>query len=521
MLRRLSKGVTAVRAIVVPVLIITTCIACSGTTGSAGSSSRELVWGKPSEAELLDPTVATGATNWEILSLAYEGLVGLDDRLGLVPRLAESWKQTGPTTYVFTVRKGVKFSNGRELTADDVVGSLRRLTDPKVASAWAALVGIRGVTSSGQQVTVTLAAPRTSFLAALAATQASVLPMKELNAGTFDPKKQLLGTGPYVQAAHSQGESWTFERNPHYWRSGLPKADRLQVRIMRDDAARAAALHDGSIDITTFENPDSTRLMKGVANVKTVVQATTDYYRLDVNAKSSAFKDDRLRQALALAIDRNRIRDVALGSIGRPTAAASVAFGSVCDPGRVPFAAPDLGRARELVTAAGAAGTTVEILAPSAVPMAAPIAQVLQQSLQEAGLKVRITPAEAGVLIKRAWSGTSADFDIVVSWFAGYADPAMVLYFWNPASGTFAKYWTKSDPQLNTAIDKSLSLPAGAERTQSLAQACDRIAQNANIIPLVSKDAIIAYRTDQVAAVPQAVEGYAVPLRNIAEFGLN
>jgi peptide/nickel transport system substrate-binding protein len=519
MLRRLS---TAVRVIVVPVLVAAACIACSGTSGGSGSSAGgdQLVWGKPSEAELLDPTVAAGATNWEILSLSYEGLVGLDDRLGVVPRLAESWKQTSPTSYVFTVRKGVKFSNGRELTPDDVAGSLRRLIDPKVAAAWAALVGIRDVSASGQQVTVTLTSPRTSLLAALAATQASVLPMKELNDGTFDPKKQLLGTGPYVQAAHSQGESWTFERNPHYWRPGVPKVDRLQIRIMRDDAARAAALRDGSIDVTTFENPDSTRLMEGVANVKTVVQATTDYYRLDVNARSSVFRDDRLRQALALAVDRNRIRDVALGKIGRPTAAASVAFDGACDPGAVPFAAPDLGKARELVAAAGATGTTVEIITPSAVPMAAPIAQVLQQSLQEAGLKVRITPAEAGVLIKRAWSGTSADFDIVVSWFAGYADPAMVLYYWNPAAGTFAKFWTKSDPQLNTAIDKSLSLPPGAERAQSLAQACDRIAQNANIIPLVSKDAIIAYRSDQLAAAPQAVEGYAVPLRNIAEFEL-
>lgn len=516
---------TALYAAVVA-LLAGVCAACGGSPGEAAGPSPkaggELIWGKPAEATLLDPAPSGSASAWELLQLTYERLVSLDDGFRPVPELAESWEQTSPTSYVFTLRKGVKFSNGRELTADDVVGTFERIADPKLASTWAVQLGIKTAEASGtSQVKVTLKAPRTSFIAALAHTQAAILPIRELKAGTFDPKKELLGTGPFKVSAHSQDESWTFVRNPYYWRAGLPKVDKLTVRIMLDDAARAAALRNGSIHVTTFSGPDSIRLLKGQAGVKTVVQATTDYYKVSANAKSSIFSDDRLRQALSLAIDRNRIRDVALGGVGRPTAAVPAAFGGVCDPAAMPYGTPDVARARQLVTEAGATGKNIEIVSLPVVPMAASIAQVLQQNLQAAGFKVTLKSLETGVALKQIYSGKKSDFDLIVSWYAGYGDPGMVLPWWDPAVTAFAGGYEKSDPQLNTLIEKSLSTAAGPERTAAMTAACRRVAENANVIPLISKDAIVAYRSDEISVQIPKAEGYAVPLRRIAEFGLN
>ncbi len=500
--------------------ITAVCVACGNGPGTdATSDGQQLVWGKPADADVLDPPAAGNATSWELLKLSYEGLVGLDDKLRIVPELAESWKQTSPTTYEFELRDGVKFSNGRELTADDVVGSLRRLVDPKTAATWAGQLGIRSVTAKGdRKVNIALVTPKTSFVAALAGSSAAILPMKELRDGTFDPKKQLLGTGPYVATAHSQNESWQFTKNPHYWRSGQPKTDRLTIRIMPDDAARAAALRAGTIDFTTFEVPDSIKLLEGQPNLKTVVQTTTDYYRLDVNARSSLFSDARLREALALSIDRDKIKNVALGGIGKPSAAVPPAFDGVCDLGAVPNGRPDPKRARDLVAAAGATGKTVEINTISLVPMSSPIAQVIQQNLQDAGLKVKIVALDIGAVMKRAYSGTAGDFDLVVSWSAGYADPAMDLAWYIPELVTFNKGFVRPDPQLNALVDKGMETSPGAERTATFRQTCARIAQNANIIPLVTKDAIIAYRTDQLTPNLLTVEGYALPLRRLAEF---
>ncbi len=495
--------------------------ACSGSPAGVGPAVKtggRLVWAKTVEADLLDPAVSATAASWELLTLTYEGLVGVDDNLKLVPRLAVSWEQTSPKTYVFNLRKGVKFSNGREMNVDDVVGSLKRVMDPKTASVWAAQLGIdKAEAGEGAQVKITLAKPRTSFLAALAGVPAVILPMKELNAGTFDPKKAVLGTGPFKVADHSQGESWSLERNPHYWRPGVPKVNQLAARIMPDDAARVAALRAGNVDVTTFERPDAIRLLKGQSGVKTAVQATTDYYTLLVNARSSIFRDSRLREALSLTIDREKIRNVALGGVGRPTAGVPAAFNGVCDPAAVPLARPDVARARELVTAAGAAGKTVEIVTVSSIPMASPIAQVIQENLQAAGLKVRIVQADPGEAVERGKKGT---FDLRITWFAGYVDPAMVLPWWNPEIALFNKAWAKPDTELNALIDTSVSTAPGPERAQAMRDACNHIAQDANMIPLVSKDTVVAYRSDKASVVIPKLEGYAVPLRRMAEFGV-
>lgn len=510
--------------LIAALVTVATCAACGTTagSGSAPKSGGELIWGKPAEVgEPLDPTTSANAATWEILHLTYEGLVGLDDHLTVVPSLAESWKQASPTTYVFNLRGGVKFSNGREMTVEDVVGSLNRMADPKLAAFWTGQLGIKNAQSSGpRQVKVTLTKPRTSFLAALAAAPASVLPMKELTAGSFDPRKQVLGTGPYKVAAHSQNESWSLVRNPYYWRAGTPKADKIKIRIMPDDAARTAALRDGSIDVTTFETPDSIRLLKGQAGVKTTVEPTTDYYRLDVNAKNSIFHDSRLRQALALSIDRNKIRDLAMAGVGKATGAVPVAFQGVCDPATLPYAAPDVQRAKQLVAAAGATGRTVEYLSISTVPMGTPIAQVLQRNLEAAGLKVKITTVDLGAAVKRVFSGKTADFDMSMGWSAGYADPAMLLSYFNPDLAQYNKAFATSDGELNKLIDTTLTAPPGAERSAALHQACVRAAQDANVIPVVTKEAVVAYRSDKVTAAMPSVEGYGVPLRDLARFGV-
>ncbi len=509
-------------ATVTTAAVVAAATGCTGSPGGTDGGTRRggtLVWAKPADATLLDPTRSNTSTSWELLRLTYENLVGLGDNLRVVPELATSWTQKSPTTYVFELRKSAKFSNGRAMTAADVVGSLRRLDDPKLAAVWASQLGIRSVSATGSmQVSVTLDEPKTSFLPALAGSSAAILPMKELSEGSFDPKKELLGTGPYKVVNHTQGQSWTFERNPYYWRPDLPKANRVNVRIMPDDSARIAALRDGSADVTTFEIPDAIRLLKGQANVKTVVQTTTDFYRLDLNARSSIFRDDRLRQAVALSIDRDRIIDVALGGVGKPTAAVSQAYTGICDPAQLPFARPDATRARQLVAAAGATGKTVEIIAPVIIPMSSPIAQILQQNLQAAGLKVRITPLEIGQVQKRAYTGKSADFDLVVSWFAGYADPAMTPVRWNPELTGYNKPWMKPDRPFYKLLDEALTTPPGAKRTATLREICSHIAQSANIIPLVTKDSVVAYRTDRVVAPIRSLEGYAVPLRNLSEF---
>ena len=115
---------------------------------------------------------------WRLQQMVYETLVTTNENLEIVPALAASWTQPDETTYVFSLEPGVTFSNGRSMTADDVVGSLQRLIDPATASYWAPQLGpVESITATDPAtVEVKLSAPYEPFLAALANVSAAVLP---------------------------------------------------------------------------------------------------------------------------------------------------------------------------------------------------------------------------------------------------------------------------------------------------------------------------------------------------------
>jgi peptide/nickel transport system substrate-binding protein len=530
--RRVARMLVATALIVVIAAALGACgsgSSSSGADASGGSAATipegrtggTIVWSKSSEVAASDPMTNTASSAWQILNRVYENLVTLDGDLKPQPKLATAWRQTSPTTWEFTLRRGVKFSNGRELTVDDVVGSLKRLTDPKTAAPWAAQIGdVKSIKTIGDsQVEIQLAKPNAFLLPALAGPSAVILPMKELEDGSFNPRKQQLGTGPFMVASHSQDELWTLKRNPYYWGKNQPKVDALSVRIMPDDAARVAGLKDGSVDVANFDTPDAVRLLGGVPNVKTVVQQTTDYYTLNVNATTSIFKDPRLREALSLAIDRKQISDVALGGTSAPTAAVAPAFG-ICEPGDMPYATPDLARASKLVEAAGAKGKTVSIIAGSTYKPFAQVAQVLQQNLQQIGLKVKVEQPAQGEEFARVYLGKS-DFDLAISYFGGLSDPGMVLVWWGNDQPWNKAWYPANDARLLEAIAQSRTQTDAAARKQAIKVACERISRNANMIPLVTKPAFVAYRTDKVQVPLQALDPYSDPLSRAADFSLS
>ncbi len=493
--------------------------ACGGSTGgSAGGTGTQaqgrmggtIVWGKSAEALQIDPITAGSETALQMIGQVYEGLVHIDDDLKPQPLLASSWEQTSPTTYVFTIRRGVRFTNGREMTVDDVIGSIDRLRDPRNGAGWSDQLGeiTRVFSNAPWQVEIDLAKPNTLLVPTLGNIAASIVPIKELNARTLDLTKKMVGTGPFKVASHSLNEDWTLVRNPDYWQRGLPKADTLKVRIMPDDAARIAGLKDGSVDVANFDTPDALKLLAGQPNIAAKVVPSTQFYRLDVNSVSSIFKDARMREALSLAVDRKKIAELAMGGSSEPTGPVAPSFG-MCEPESLPYGTPDLARAAQLVEQSGNKGKTISILASPTFKPFAQIAQVLQQDLQATGLKVKIEQPEEGALFARVYQG-HADFDLNVSFFGSFEDPAMGLIWWSP-SQIWHKDWIPDDPQLASLIKATQSEPAGPKRDATIRTTCERIARNANLIPLVTKPGIVAYRTDKVVVPLPKVDGIVSP----------
>ncbi|SEF81438.1 peptide/nickel transport system substrate-binding protein [Nonomuraea solani] len=465
-----------------------------------------------------DPQLADVATTWQLLSLSYETLTTIGPDFSVQPLLAEKWDTPSPTEYVFHLRKGVTFSNGREMTADDVVGSLKRLLASK--GVWRGQLGpVKSVTKDGDdKVKVTLEQPYTPFLAALANVPAAVLPMKEIDDKSVDPATTLLGTGPYVVDNHRQDVSWTFKRNDKYWSKGKPAADTVNVSIAPEEAARIAALQNGGAALATLGNVDSASMLAGAKDVKVVTQATTDFYYLMLNTlkPGSKLADPKVRQAIAIALDNQQIADVALGGKGKPTAITPAGLPGSCDPAALPSAAKSVDDAKALLAEAGAQNLTFTLSIFSTEPAPA-VAQVIQQNLQQAGITVKIEQMDEASWSGKVYGKAPAEFDAAMSWFAGYADPGMVTKWWNPETAGFNVGFMKPDKDLNALIDAAGKEPAGAGRDKALTEVCAKADADAQMIPLVTRPATVAYRTDALSPSLYATEGYGNVLRLVAD----
>lgn len=510
----LSAAIAATSLLVVPGLV-------------SAQDQKPLIWGKPSEVLSTDPQSSGDGTSWPVFYLIYDQLLSTDDKLNVTPKLAESWEQVSPTSYVFRLRKNAAFSNGRPLTSADVVGSLKRLTDPQKARAWGRQIG--GVSDvvaiDAHTVRIDLAKPNTALLSILAVATTSILPMKEIEAGTFDPTKGTLGSGPYKVAQHRQDEAWLLERNPYYWQGGKPLMDKLTIRVMPDDAARLAGLRDGSIDVATFENPDTPRLLEAIPKVQAVVQKTPNYFHLDLSGLNgnSVFKDRRVRQAAELVIDRPAIVNAVFGGESAVEYAVPSAFGKQVCEGLPSYTLPRkerVARAKALLNEAGNPNPRISLIASSVLVTYPLIAQVLQPQLQEAGFNVQVQQLPMADWYKRVFTTNpkESNFDASLSWFAGFSDPGIVLNWW--ASGFSPVFSTFLEPvvEYGDLMTQIRQTPNGPERDKLMVRACGLIESSANMIPLVGKPDYIGFRRDQLDARFGALEGNFDVFKYITEF---
>lgn len=471
------------------------------------------------EAAGFDPQTAVTARSWSIGSLVYEPLVTVDARFKVQPLLAESWTQPNPTTYVFKLREDAQFSNGRAVTPDDVVKSLKRLIASK-GTFTGQLGPVKTVSATGPaEVTVELSEAYTPFLAALSNTPAAVLPMKEIEAGTVDIEKQMIGTGPFVLKKRKQDQYWNFAANPKYRKAKSLGISELRIEIVPQEATRLAAIRNGSAGFAFFNNVDSMEQLSGARNAKVVNQQNSDFYYLIQNSRNpkSPLADRETRFALNTALDRSQIARVALGGRAQPTAVTPTVLPGACDPAERPAHQAGPEGAKAALKAAGVKNLKLRLALYNTEPALAQIAQVIQQQYAKAGVEVTIDKFDDSTFSERVF-GAEPDFDLALGWFAGYTDPSMVSRWWNPEVAGFSSVFLNKDEKLNALISKASAQAPGAARIRTLAEVCDRVDTNSEMIPLVNRPGVIGFRTDRVSPTLQSSEGFGNILRNVAEY---
>lgn len=472
------------------------------------------------EADGLDPQTAQTARSWMIMGLVYETLVTTDENFTVQPGLATEWSQPDDTSYVFTIDTNAKFSNGRTVTTQDVAGSLNRLVAG--GGVWSGQVGpITSVTATDDTtVTVKLDRPYAPFLASLANTPAAVLPMKEIEACSVDLKTEMLGTGPYTVASHRQDEAWKFTANPEWRNAKSLHITDLTLQIVGQESTRQAALREGSADFVNFNNVDSLTLLSDSKTAKVVNQLQSDYYYLNINSQrpDSPLANEDVRFAINSAIDRQAIADIVLAGESAPTGVTPSNLPGACSVADLPSTTTTVEAAKKLIEDSGEGPITLNLLVYTEEPIFAQMSQLIQQQLATIGVTVKIEQYDTATFTERVFTSQPGNFDLALSWFAGYSDPSMITRWWNPEVAGFNVGFTGSHDDLNKLIEQGSSETDPSAREKTFTELCTVADQYAEILPLVHRPALLGYNTETISPTIQSTEGTGNFLRHIGAF---
>ncbi|MFN8222872.1 MAG: ABC transporter substrate-binding protein [Gaiellales bacterium] len=233
--------------------------------------------------------------------------------------VVESWKAVSPTRYVYTIKKGIRFSDGSALTAADVAFSLNVHRDPKTGSKMASFFGnVKSIANRGNQVTVTLDKPDSNWQYTPAASPGLVYSQKDYRAkgASFGTPNGLpIGTGPYKFSEFTPSSRVVLVRNPYYKGKKYPW-DKIVLPVIPDEQGRLLALQSGDVD-GTFAVPNNnlaTWLKASGMKVGTYVSGGWRGFSIDV--EDGPFKDVHVRRAIAYALDKPAINEALTSSRG-------------------------------------------------------------------------------------------------------------------------------------------------------------------------------------------------------------
>jgi peptide/nickel transport system substrate-binding protein len=410
-------------------------------------------------------------------SLMFEGLTKIQDDFSIGPQLAESWTVSPDgQTYTFKIRQGVKFHNGREMEAGDVKYSIQRLQDPGAVSPARLQYAVIDSIDAPDPGTVvfSLKQPYAPLLALLADDPSSVVPHEEVEKRSFAMNP--VGTGPFKFVSHVVDQQAIFERNPDYWQPGFPRLDRLEVTDVLNLQADFLRFRSGAFD--AFQEAPEDQFDTTRAQFPVIVSRGTNWVYLRLNwDRVPQFKDQRVRQAISWAIDRQQLASFSLPNDLVQTnggSGALVAWAAPVQPWVYP--AQDLARARQLLTDAGISGLKFEIQTMASVAYLPKSLQVIQQMLSAIGLNVTTT------VLERA--PTAAQIPTIDSYLGGSPggyDPDNDMTQWFTPGGPL-NYFNYSDDQVTGWVSQARSVVDQSQRAPLYQQAQQEIAETSNVL---------------------------------------
>ena len=437
-------------------LVLVTVVLALSLSCSSKPDPNTLVMIIESSPTNLDPRVGLDAQSERIDDLIFDDLLTRDPHLNVQPGLAEQWEIPDPRTYVFHLHHGVKFHDGRLLTARDVKWTFDSLLQGKIRSTKSAVYRFVDRIDATDDYTVTfhLKEPFATLLWNLSDGAIGIVPY-----GTGDEmSRQPIGSGPFRFVSAEQDKEVVIARNDDYWAT---KAEIPRVRfiVVPDTTTRALELRKGSADIAINAlTSDMVLTLERDPNLAVLHAPGTVLAYMAFNLRDPILKDARVRQALAYAIDRRPMLEYLQRGFAR-------AAKSVLPPeswaynGDVPAYDHNPERARQLLEQAGypaVNGIRFHLTMKASTEESTRLmAAVLQQQLREVGIALDIRTFEFATFFSDVTHGLFQLYSL--RWIGGNEDPDIFEYVFHsakfPPNGANRGYF--ADPRVDALIDQA------------------------------------------------------------------
>jgi peptide/nickel transport system substrate-binding protein len=457
----------------------------------------------------LEPPLLQSLGALGISHIAGEQLVFADKNAVLRPRLATSWKPSrGGRSWTFQIRRGVRFHDGKPMTVDDVVATFKRLLGPdsQAQSSYKGVIGsVRKVGRNA--VRFDLAAPNGLFpyLTSQMTYQAIILPRSyKIPADLTKPGEwttKMNGTGPFRLTRNRGPAGLSFAANPQYW-GGRPALDALEVQIL-EDQARVTALQSGQIDLAVQISFEGAQQLQR-AGKKVLPIRTANHRYLNMNVTKEPFNDVRVRQAIALALNRPDIARGLWGQFAEVGNDSPMWKGYPYTAKNVPQRRQNLERARALLRAAGKENLKLTLTCYRSFEMP-DYAQRVAQALRQIGIDCEVKVFTSAQYFDGVSFGASGK---LAPWLD--TDFGIVDYGGRPVPLTYLNAALKSGGVWNAAryrsreFDRTLANFLGSPDLAGQR----RYARQLQTILLRDTPAIYAYFYNFIAATGQNVRGY-------------
>ncbi|PPL16132.1 ABC transporter substrate-binding protein [Microterricola pindariensis] len=494
------KTIGALAAALLTAGLLSGCMptAADAGGGNAGAETGgDVTLAMAAEPSNTDPIMTRSIAAWNMYYAIYDGLTRITASGEIEPGLAESWEHNDDlSVWDFTIRTGVQFHNGEELTAADVIYTYETILGSDISTNRPAVAMVKSVEEVEPGVVrFTLNNPFSAWLNQVATI--GIVPEAVYSVELEKFVDSPVGTGPFSFVSWNHGVNYVVERFDGYW--GEPAAlDSVTFAFVGAEDARVTGVESGTLDAAVIP-PNQVPVLEGSTQASVIAAPSNQVIFLGVNTTAGALGNELVRQAISVAIDREALITQLLGGYGEATGQL-VAEGVTGHVAGFPVPVYDAAEAKALLKKAGYDGEeiTLNYATVGGLAMSVEIAQAIEGYLTTAGLNIKLVGAEQASqslaianhqisgLYLSYWSPSSMDGDVVVSQLlAGgpedYArDPAFAELYLKQQSASeserasvFEEIWQRNaevvshvplfSPSNNFAVNPSLSWKPAAD----------------------------------------------------------